>query len=216
MGGLLRLLLWLALLAGAFVGVARAVAVRWLWLPMDDPVLTASLQPSLGAGDLILVQRIMKPVLGDLVVCPEPNYPERYVIGRILGVEGDKLSITNGTVRVNGQGLPYERRCDPRTVSYPNPEDGSETITQTCSYEAVANRSLHKVGGLSEQHARKEERTFSVPEGHFFLISDNRLFPYDSRDYHPVPIESCKETVFLRLVGANGWSDTKQRMTVIQ
>lgn len=216
MGGIFRFLLWVGLLIGTVVGLARAVLIRWVRLPEDDPVLTASLQPTLGAGDLIVLQRIAPPVFGDLVLCPEPDYPERYVIGRVLGLPDDVIQIKNGDINVNGKRFPFERSCQPPTVTYPNPDDESKMVTQDCYYEALASQRLHKTGRFSGHRLKPVDRQFDVPKDHFFLISDNRLFPYDSRDYGVVPIESCKETVILRLVGADGWSDVKRRMDPIQ
>ncbi len=216
MAGIFRFLLWAALLIGAVVGLARVLAIRWMTLPVDDPVLTASLQPSLGTGDMILLQRVAPPEFGDLVLCPEPDYPERYVIGRVMGLARDEVGVKDGRVSVNGREFPFERICHPDTVVYPHPDNPAEEVSQACYYEAVASQRVHKTGRLSGHSIKPEDRKFSVPDEHFFLISDNRLFPYDSRDYGPVPIESCKETVVLRLVSGDGWKDAERRMTFIQ
>jgi hypothetical protein len=80
----------------------------------------------------------------------------------------------------------------------------------------LASQLVHKVGRVSGHKFTPEDRSYQVPEGQFFLVSDNRLFPYDSRDYGVVPIESCKETVALRLVSKLGWTDVEKRMTLIQ
>jgi hypothetical protein len=49
-----------------------------------------------------------------------------------------------------------------------------------------------------------------------WLVSDNRLFPYDSRDFGAVPQENCQETVFFRLVGKGGFFDTATRNQYIR
>jgi signal peptidase I len=218
MGGLFRFLLWAGLLCGLVVGSARLLVLRWLWIPENDPVLTTSIMPSLVAGDLVIVQRVTPTEFGDLVLCPEPSYPSRYVIGRILGVPGDVVRIKNGTPLVNEKGFEFERLCNPHTLKYPHPTQSSAEVTQLCYYEALASQKVHKVGQVGDQKTGfgPSERSYEVPEGHFFLVSDNRLFPYDSRDYGVVPITSCKETVALRLVSKRGWSDVAQRMTIIQ
>ncbi len=216
MSGLIRFLLWTALLIGAVVGVARLVAIRWLTLPTDDPVFTASLQPTLGAGETILLQRVAPPEFGDLVLCPEPGYPERYIIGRVLGLPGDEVHVENGQIEVNGRNFPFERTCHPDTVTYPHPDRPDEQVEQACSYEAVASQRVHQVGRIHGHQVRAENRKFDVPEEHYFLVSDNRLFPYDSRDYGVVERDTCKETVIARLVGKKGWNDVEKRMTLIQ
>jgi len=216
MGGLFRFLIWVAIFVGVIVGGLRLFFVRWLRLPENDPVFTTSLLPSLEGGDLIIVQRVTKPIFGDLVLCPEPNYPQRYVIGRILGLPGDVVRINAQAPEVNGKTFPFERICNPNTIRYPHPAMPSEEVEQQCYYEALASQRVHKTGRTGGHKVTPEDRSYQVPDGQVFLVSDNRLFPYDSRDYGVVPVDSCKETVALRLVGKLGWTDVQKRMTLIQ
>ena len=55
----------------------------------------------------------------------------------------------------------------------------------------------------------------TVESGLVYLLSDNREFHEDSRDFGPVPKESCTETIFFRLWGAEGWGDAETRMTYL-
>lgn len=210
----MRFLIWTAVILGLFLGVLRAVAIRWLWLPTDDPVLEASISPTLAGGDLIVTARVTHPVFGDLVLCPEPDAPERYVIGRIVGEGGDSVRLENGHVFVNGKGFRSERSCDPQKFTLLDP-NSDEEVEQTCYFEALANH-LHMTGSVSGFKVRPEDREFDVEEGMFFLLSDNRLFPYDSRDYGLVEVKSCKETVVARIVSAEGWMDADRRLDYIQ
>src|SRR6187431_453653 len=126
MGGLFRFLIWVAIFVGVIIGGLRLIALRWLRLPENDPVFTTSLLPSVGAGDLIVLQRITTPEFGDLVLCPEPNFPERYVIGRIVGLPGDVLRMKDQMPELNGKKFPFERICNPDTIRYPHPAMPSE------------------------------------------------------------------------------------------
>jgi len=209
-------LVWVAIFVGVIVGGLRLLAIRWIRLPSNDPVFTTSLQPSVEAGDLVVLQRLSSPEFGDLVLCPEPNYPKRYVIARIIGMPGDVIRIKDQAPEVNGKTFPFERMCDPHTIRYPHPAQPSEEVVQQCYYEALASQRVHKTGRVTGHKFSPEDRRWEVPDGHYFLVSDNRLFPYDSRDYGVVPIESCKETVSLRLVSKLGWTDVEKRMTLIQ
>lgn len=202
------------MILGLILGVLRVVAIRWFWLPTDDPVFEASIAPTLRSGDLILAMRLTRPIFGDLVVCPEPGAPERYIIGRIVGEAGDSVRLLNGDVFVNGKGFRSERRCDPPHFTLLDPNSGEE-IEQGCYWEALANH-LHMAGSVGGFKIRPEEREFDVEEGTFFLLSDNRLFPYDSRDYGLVEVDTCKETVVGRIVSAKGWMDAERRLDYIQ
>lgn len=202
------------MIIGLVIGVARAVAIRWLRLPIDDPIFEASVHPSLRGGDLILAVRITRPTFGDLVLCPDPEHPEHYVIGRIAGQPGDTVRMVNGQPFISGKASRIERICDPREFTLLSPHDESE-VTQSCVWEALANH-LHMIGSVSGHKITPEEVEVRVEEGTYFLLSDNRLFPYDSRDYGLVDMNSCKETVVARLVSKDGWMDSKNRLDYIQ
>ena len=55
-----------------------------------------------------------------------------------------------------------------------------------------------------------------VPPGHVFLVSDNRQFPWDSREFGPVPRDTCRETVLFRLLSKDGFFDVSSRFSVIR
>lgn len=57
--------------------------------------------------------------------------------------------------------------------------------------------------------------TREVGAGMLFLISDNRDYHQDSRDFGAVPVEACRERIVFRLLGKGGWSDDKSRFTYI-
>jgi signal peptidase I len=211
---LVRFLVWTAVILGLLLGVLRAVAIRWYWLPSDDPVFEASVSPTLAGGDLIVTARVTHPVFADLVLCPEPDAPNRYIIGRIVGEGGDSIQITNGEVFVNGKTFRSERGCDPWKFTLIDPNTDEE-IDQGCYWEDLAGH-LHMTGDMRGSKIRPEERQFEVEEGTFFLLSDNRLFPYDSRDYGLVEVDTCKETVIARIVSAKGWMDVARRLDYIQ
>lgn len=212
---LIRFLVWSTLFIGVIIGIGRALAFRWVWLPENDPIFEASVKPTLGSGDLILLSRITRPTFGDLVLCPEPDYPSRYVIGRIVGEPGDEVRVVDGKPFVNGKGFLNERACDERSFTYPHPSNDTEEVVQHCYWEALANH-LHMVGAIHDQKVAPEEVQFTVTEGKLFLLSDNRLHPYDSRDFGLVDASTCKETVIGRIVSKDGWMDSERRLDYIQ
>ena len=211
----IRTLLWAIILVAGVLGVARLTVFRWFKIPLDDPVLAASIRPTLWEGDWVLTWRAVRPVFGDLVVCPEPDYPSRFVIGRIAGEAGDRIDIHNGIPTTNGKGYRDERSCDPSTFTFPNPNNDAEELSQSCGWEAMANH-LHQVGKTSGHKIMPADVAIEVPEGKLFLLSDNRVFPYDSRDFGLVDNSSCKETIIGRLVSKRGWMDSKNRLNYIQ
>ncbi len=49
-----------------------------------------------------------------------------------------------------------------------------------------------------------------------FLLSDDRSYHDDSRDFGTVPADSCTGRIVFRLWGKEGWCDDKRRMTFVQ
>jgi signal peptidase I len=211
---LMKFLLWTALVVGVLIGGARAVAIRWWRIPEGDPYLEASVAPSLRGGDLVILWRVTDPKFGDLVVCPEPSAPERTVVGRIIGDAGDKIKVEGSRVFVNGRVAETEHACDPRSFKVIHPGTGQE-VEQTCEIEAVAGVS-HMRGTTSGHGVQPPPVDQTVDEGKVFLLSDNRLLPYDSRDFGLVDRASCKESVVFRLVSKDGFLDSKPRFTAIR
>lgn len=210
--GLIRFLLWTAILLGALVAALRFTAIRWWRVPDADPFLEASIAPTLRAGDLVLLWRFTPPKFGDLVLCPEPNAPERVVIGRLVGEAGDELSVNGQEVRVNNRTMSTERRCEPRSFTVIDPDVGTE-VTQDCDVEALGGH-LHMRGSTSG-HLAPKPFSKTISEGMAFLLSDNRLYPYDSRDYGSVERITCKETVIFRIAPKEGFNSPR-RLTFIQ
>ena len=210
---ILRIVLWTAIVAALLIGALRAVAIRWWRVPTNDPWLEASVEPSLRGGDLILLWRLTPPHYGDLVMCPEPKAPERVVIGRILGEARDNIEINATGVTINGHPITTERPCNDRTVSVKHPGTG-EPVEQNCGMEDVGG-ALHQRADAVGHPLQPPRVTASVPDGRVFLVSDNRLFPFDSRDFGPVERSKCTESVFFRLVGLHGFFDVGRRFTYI-
>lgn len=211
---LLRLLVWSSLLLGALVGLLRVTALRWYRLPDDDPYLEASVAPALRGGDWLILWRLTPPTYGDLVLCPEPKEPGRVVIGRLLGEEGDTISVKGDAVTVNGKRLGEERPCLERDFEVENPNVGT-VVEQHCQLE-VAGSAMYMRGSVAGHKLHPLEVKQEVVESRVFLVSDNRLFPYDSRDYGQVERETCRETVVFRLVGKRGFFDVERRLTLIR
>jgi len=209
---LTKVLLFLALFVGSLIGLARATAIRWWRVPNDDPYLEASVAPTLSGGDLIILWRLSKPTFGDLVLCPEPKAPGRSVIGRVLGTSGDRVQVEGIHVRVNGQAMRDESECREPTFTVTDPSSKVE-VEQKCDRENLSGR-VHQRGNIPGGR-EVSPVTLEADREQGILVSDNRLFPYDSRDFGPVDLPSCKETVIFRLVSAKGFGDVATRLSIV-
>jgi signal peptidase I len=213
MRSVLRFIVWTAIFMGALVGLARATAIRWWQVPLDDPWLGASVAPTLQPGDWVILWRLTRPTEGDLVKCPEPKAPERIVLGRVLGTANDQVEFDRGQLRINGRSPPTERRCDEFEIAHPKT---GEPFRQGCRVEDL-NGTLYMRGNvIPELPAPLPTAPSTVEPGQFFLVSDNRQFPFDSRDYGTVEVASCTETVIYRVWGKRGYFDRSRRFELVR
>ncbi len=69
----------------------------------------ASMQPTLETGEFVIVNKLAymlgSPQVGDVIVFHFPRDPEQEYIKRVIGLPGDKVSVKDGRVSVNGQPL---------------------------------------------------------------------------------------------------------------
>jgi signal peptidase I len=66
-----------------------------------------SMLPSLRTGEFVVVNRLAyklgEPGHGDVIVFKFPRDPEQEYIKRVIGLPGDKVSVTHGRVMINDQ-----------------------------------------------------------------------------------------------------------------
>lgn len=205
-------LLWLAGLILVVGGILRLVLFK-TWTVPDDLDLSSSLAPTLWAGDLVIVTTRGDPGFGDLVRCTDPTNALRYVAGRIVGLPGDTVEIDAGRLVVDGKTYARARACFQDTFFVAHPTSGAAMELSCGVYELggdwhYAGTAIRAMPGLRAK--------VDVGEGKVFLLSDNRAMPYDSRIYGTVAMESCKEKIVFRIVGADGFEDSANRFTYIR
>ncbi len=211
MGRFLRGLLWIAGVL-AVIGVILRLLILDAWTVPDDPVLAASVAPTLAEGDFVLVLTRGTPGFGDLVRCKDPEEPQRFVVGRILGLEGDVVELEGNQVAVNGKRYGAQSACTQDTFTVLHPNNGSE-IELHCDVVEIGG-GWHYRGTLPGSVQNRRDR-IEVGTGRLFLMSDDREYHDDSRDFGTIPRTSCTERIFFRVVGKAGWSDDESRLTYL-
>jgi signal peptidase I len=157
---------------------------------------SGSMLPSLHIGDFILVNKftygiripvinrkvfpVSSPDRGDVMVFRYPVNPKLNFIKRVVGLPGDTLSYTDKVLSINGVEVSTEEAGQfvfkQRKLSGKSADQFTEHIDQASHQILIdpgrRSRNLDKV---------------TVPEGHYFVMGDNRDHSNDSRYWRFVP-----------------------------
>ncbi len=157
------------------VAVVLALFVR-TFVFQAFKIPTGSMKPNLLVGDHLIVNKFifaptlfgierallpMRPIArGDIIVFKFPEEPERDFIKRVIGLPGDTLELRNQTVFVNGEALnePYAHYLLPPAAE-----------------------------GQMDGDLRRRYPAVTVPDGHYFMMGDNRDDSQDSRFWGFLP-----------------------------
>ncbi|BBB27369.1 signal peptidase I [Amphritea japonica] len=153
---------------------------------------SGSMKPTLEVGDFILVNKwhygFRLPVLGtkvipmndpqrgDVVVFKYPKDPRVNYIKRVVGLPGDRVGYQNKTIFINGK---------PQTQTL---------LAQLPPQKPQLLLTEEQLGDVSHQLYRdvsppRIDAEWVVPEGHYFVMGDNRDNSNDSRFWGYVPDE---------------------------
>lgn len=207
-GGFLRFVVWFGGIGGAII-LLLYLFLYDTWVIPTDVVLDDSIMPTLYPQDRIVTSRNSGADLkvGQLARCASPEPGLEYVIGRVMGREGDKVEIRDGRVLTNGSGLPSRHACE--SVKVQHPATG-EDVTLHCHVEENGSWTF---SFLWSQNYNEGQMAANVEAGKVFLVSDNRYIHKDSRDFGQLDATSCEHIVF-RLWG-DSFIDSKRRFSLL-
>ncbi|WP_295813283.1 signal peptidase I [uncultured Nitratireductor sp.] len=174
-----------------------ALVIRtFLFQPFSIP--SGSMRPTLLEGDYLFVTKwaygysrhslpfsppifsgriwASEPQRGDVVVFKFPPNPSIDYIKRVVGLPGDKIQMREGALYINDQAVEREKigQIDDSDITeMDRPVDlYRETLPNGVSYETL---------DLTANGIGDNTREFIVPEGHYFMMGDNRDNSADSR-----------------------------------
>ena len=93
-----------------YILIILTVAIALVqFLSQRTEVSGDSMQPTLDAGDYLIVDKITyafsEPQRFDVIVFPSQYQEDTFYIKRIIGMPGETVQITNGMVYINGEAL---------------------------------------------------------------------------------------------------------------
>lgn len=178
---------------------------------------SGSMYPTLEVGDFIVVSKFSyglrlpvintkilplgEPSRGDVVVFKYPENPRINYIKRVVGLPGDTVSYRNKTVYINGQRQDIDYQG---LFSYKNGYGQTATVER---YTETLGDIQHDM--LINSQRSPSDGEWRVPEGHYFVMGDNRDDSKDSRYWKYLPEENLvgkAKFIWLHLdIGGNGF-----------
>lgn len=184
-----------------------AVLIRTiLFQPFSIP--SGSMMPTLLVGDYLFVSKFSygyskyslpfspdvfsgriwseAPERGDVAVFRLPSNPKVDYIKRVIGLPGDRVQMKNGVLFINGEAVKREANGtyapEGRYATGGPVPIFRETLPNGVTYDTLE---------LTPNSPGDNTREFLVPDGHYFMMGDNRDNSADSRfDVGFVPLEN--------------------------
>jgi signal peptidase I len=164
-----------------YVAIILPIAASWLiafgvreylYQPFSTP--STSMVPGLMIGDYFFASKIAygEPRRGDIVVFKLPRDNQTDYVQRLIGLPGDRIQLKDGSVHLNGAALPL------------TPVEGIPCLEgEGCNYfrETLPDGRSYVVNDQAPNGSADNTDEYVVPEGHYFMLGDNRDNSLDSR-----------------------------------
>ena len=206
---------WYVDYAKAFFPVLLAVLVLRSFIAEPFRIPSNSMMPTLLTGDFILVNKfsyglrlpinnkkivsIGEPKRGDVVVFRPPHHPDQDWIKRVIGLPGDRIGYQDNQVFINGTPMASEE-----IGHYEGRGNGTEMTGATELHELLGDRPHRVLERTGLPFRDPAEGEWTVPEGQYFVMGDNRDNSEDSRYWGYLPEQNLRGKAFLIWMNIDG------------
>jgi signal peptidase I len=218
---------WLDWTAGLFPVILAVFLLRsFLVEPFKIP--SGSMIPTLEVGDLILVNKFTygirlpvantkvtagnAPARGDVMVFRYPPKPSLDYIKRVVGVPGDEVAYLNKRLTLNGQAVPTQALPEHFEADAARYFQHWQETFDGRVHRVLTDASRPAFVPGAEDFAFRQNCRYSVegvrckvPEGHYFVMGDNRDNSLDSRYWGFVPDGNIVGKAFFIWMNFGDW-----------
>lgn len=216
---------WWVEYSKSFFPVILVVFLLRSFLVEPFKIPSGSMIPTLLVGDFILVNKftygirlpvinlkildVKHPQRGEVMVFRYPENPSQDYIKRVIGVPGDTVAYVDKQLTINGQKVPLTPQGDYQYaesgLNYTTSRQLSEELDSHTHSVLITPEIAVQVGNVRafphrencEYNDRGQGFVCRVPEGHYFLMGDNRDRSSDSRYWGFVPERNIVGKAFM-------------------
>ena len=172
---------WVVVVAVAILAALLIRVFLFQQYYIDGPSMESTLMPE----DRVLVNKLSYRLhdvnRGDVIVFDRLTNETQHddLIKRVIALPGETLEVRSCVVYIDGVQL-EEPYLDPEQLSQPDP------VSRCGSHTDIS--------------------AITIPEGDVFVMGDNRVQSFDSRDFGPIEINKIRGRAFVVIWPASAWA----------